>query len=255
MKKLTSIILTFLILCSVSAIAVSAAKGDIFLPDGKTQKNYVGVYKTETINFDNYSLTLTHPVYLTIGEDINDTTIQYLTGNVRPGYIVSFDSGWTSLRVLLKGKVTELTPEKISFSGSKDYSFSYIADENKDNLKKAGTKTVQTVIRTDSGSGAGDLTPILRYNISVITKEEADEILKTVEKEKTESSPDEVKASPDEPTTSVQTDSGKNYDSSNNANGAIATGDSSLANTVLFTVIILTAAVALLSKYRKEKKK
>lgn len=241
MKKLMAILTAFLILCIISVSTASAKSGDIYLSGGGTKENYVGEFKTEIIRPDygnDYELELNHPVYLTLGEDIDESSIRYESAYFpRPAYIVAFDSGWISLRARnSSGKNTIITPDSLYKAGAEDKTYSHIVDESKDELKKEGVKEVLTVVRSDMNDGEGTkaLSTILRYNISVITKEEADEIKAKKEKENPANNADENVATMDEAeskpddtgstSNNKNNDTGKNYTSSNNANGSIATG-------------------------------
>ena len=278
MKKKIAILSVFLILFSVSAITVSAKSGDIFLSDGGTKENYVGEFKTEIIRPEygnDYELTLNHPVYLTLGEDIDESSIRYeSTYFPRPAYIVAFDSGWLSLRARgSSGKDITITPDSLDKVGAADKTYSYIVDESKDELKKEGKKEVLTIVKADmkDGEGVSALSTILRYNISVITKEEADEIKSKKENanpanntnenmatmDEAESKHDDAESKHDDAgsiTNTTNNDTGKNYTSSNNANGSIATGRNNEPYIFFALVLVLISitTVFIVQKHRKE---
>lgn len=271
MKKKIAILTVFLILFSISAITVSAKSGDIYLSDGGTKENYVGEFKTEIIRPEygnDYELTLNHPVYLTLGEDIDESSIRYESAYFpRPAYIVAFDSGWLSLRARgSSGKDITITPDSLDKVGAADKTYSYIVDESKDELKKEGKKEVLTIVKADmkDGEGVSALSAILRYNISVITKEEADEIKSKKGNANPANNTNENMATMDEAeskhddagsiTNTTNNDTEKDYTSSNNANGSVATGRNNEPYIFFSLVLVLISitTVFVVQKHRKE---
>lgn len=245
MKRTAAMIMAIVIMFCVSVIAASAKEGDVITLDGKKIANYVGEYVTETLESSTNELVLSHPVYLTIGEDIQESVIDFEDeeGKADDFYYISLDPTWISHTTINSSGATEvIKPEDLSSQGKVDKSEAFIYNKNKADLLKAGEKTVRFnyIIETNDGASMEGTACLFEYKVTVITKEEADKI-KNKQSETMDTS-EQSKATPDE--TSDNSNSGdKNYDSTNNANGSIPTGESSYMYAILITLCVISLAV------------